>query len=174
MDKSAGSHKILVLGNAALHPLIAGGGSGVVHVDFVYPPLWALCDELGIEKGAFSLNSTTVEQVCNYTNGNCISYYGVNSSSLEGGPTSGEELELTIPKSMRDSEYTATLVFAGVSSGEGEDREDLSWNSNGVLEFLNNSIPKGKIIGAMTAPGPILINNLAAVSDALLFNIMPG
>jgi len=35
-----------VLGNDAINPVIVGGGSGQVLLDFVLPPLWALCDEL--------------------------------------------------------------------------------------------------------------------------------
>lgn len=33
---------------------------------------------------------------------------------------------------------------------------------------------KGKVVGAMTAPGPVLLNDFKKVTDAILFNIMPG
>lgn len=39
---------ILVVGDAAAHPVVAGGGSGTVHYTDLVPPLWALCDEFGI------------------------------------------------------------------------------------------------------------------------------
>lgn len=70
-------------------------------------------------------------------------------------------------------EYTETMIFAGVTSGEGGDRSNLTWNAE-VLKHLDSFKSKGKIIGMVTAPGPLLLNNLAKVADAILFNVMPG
>jgi beta-glucosidase len=81
--------------------------------------------------------------------------------------------ELMKIHSLQQIKYDATLIFAGVESGEGWDRADLSWSAE-VLNVLKNFTVPGKVVGAMTAPGPVLINNLRDASDALLFNIMPG
>lgn len=41
---------ILVLGNAANNPVTVGGGFSMVKSSFKMTPLWALCDELGIQR----------------------------------------------------------------------------------------------------------------------------
>jgi hypothetical protein len=41
---------ILLLGNAAAYPIIHGFGSGYVKDDKFVPPLWAFCDEFGIDR----------------------------------------------------------------------------------------------------------------------------
>lgn len=38
------NNNFLVIGSTSLYPIIAGGGSGEVHVDVVYSPLNALAD----------------------------------------------------------------------------------------------------------------------------------
>jgi hypothetical protein len=42
----------LVMGNASAYTVTTGGGSGHVfeNPDIILPPLWALCDELGVER----------------------------------------------------------------------------------------------------------------------------
>ena len=70
-------------------------------------------------------------------------------------------------------DFDNTLIFGGVFSEEGFDRDNLSWKS-AVLDSLDKFQKKGKIIGAITSPGPLLIGDLKKASDAILFNIMPG
>jgi beta-glucosidase len=70
-------------------------------------------------------------------------------------------------------DFDHTIIFGGVFSSEGGDRDTLSWKS-AVLESLNKFPKKGKVIGAITAPGPVILADLKKVSDAILFNVMPG
>lgn len=67
---------ILVLGDAASYPVIAGGGSGVVHTSINTPPIWALADELDIPRDNFPLDSI-ISYGCNKDKSNCIAYIGV-------------------------------------------------------------------------------------------------
>lgn len=48
---------ILVVGDAAINPIIAGDGSGVVHYTEIVTPLQALCDELDIPRDKFPADS---------------------------------------------------------------------------------------------------------------------
>lgn len=75
LDKKDGK-TILVLGDAASYPVIAGGGSGAVHYTYLHPPIWALCDELDIPREEFPLD-TIVSYGCNKNKTNCIAYVGV-------------------------------------------------------------------------------------------------
>jgi hypothetical protein len=73
------------LGNATAYPIVAGTGSGAVHYKDLVPPLWALCDDLGIDRSLLPLD-TKVAHVCDTKNVNCISYIGTVK-------TNGENLE---------------------------------------------------------------------------------
>lgn len=80
---------ILVLGDAASYPVIAGGGSGAVHFTYLHPPIWALCDELDIPRENFPLD-TIVSYGCNTNKTNCIAYVGV----IHSNSTTVKETEL--------------------------------------------------------------------------------
>lgn len=49
----------------------------------------------------------------------------------------------------------------------------LGWD-NSVLTHLKSFDNPGKVIGLITAPGPVILNDLRAASDAIIFNVMPG
>lgn len=153
---------------------MAGWGSGIVHVSKTLPPLWALGDELGIPRGDLKLDAPVVH-ACNKDGTNCISYVGAIDTLLPTDTRNeaiDEETKLKI-QSLHSIHFDETLIFAGVQSGEADDRANLTWNSE-VLDQIDQFKNKGKIIGLVTAPGPILLNNLAKVADALIFNVMPG
>ena len=65
----------LVIGNASAFTVASGGGSGHVFEtpDIILPPLWAICDELGVERIPLLANA---QYRCNKTNGNCVTYLG--------------------------------------------------------------------------------------------------
>jgi len=81
---------LLVLGDAASYPVIAGGGSGTVHYTDMVPPIWALCDELDIPRDEFPLD-TIVSYGCNSDKSNCIAYVGVIHTTTQ---SMGNEVEL--------------------------------------------------------------------------------
>ena len=69
--------------------------------------------------------------------------------------------------------FDVTFIFGGIFSSEGGDRQTLGWDST-ILKILDKFQSTGKIIGAITSPGPALLADLKKVSDAIVFNIMPG
>lgn len=69
--------------------------------------------------------------------------------------------------------YDYTFIFAGLESGEGGDRHDHNWIQE-VFHYLEQFQTPGKVIGAMSAPGPISMQKMNQYVDAILFNIMPG
>lgn len=173
LDKTKGQ-MLLVLGDAASYPVIAGGGSGVVHYTEIVPPIWALADELEIPRENFPLDSI-VSYGCNKDKSSCMGYVGVIHTTTQTQDNSAEldeENQINL-ESISQMDYDATLVFGGVFSSEGGDRDNLGWKSS-VLEALTKFPKKGKVIGALTAPGPILLSDLNKAADAILFNIMPG
>ena len=170
---------MLVIGDAASYPVVAGGGSGVVHMKESVPPIWALADELDIDRENFPLDSV-LSFACNKDKSNCIAYLGVIHSTIAFGkidekPTMAElSLEDQVNlRSIQQMPFDATLIFAGIYSREEVDRSTLNWRSE-VLASLDKFHKKGKVIGALTTPGPALINDLKEACDALILNVMPG
>jgi len=70
-------------------------------------------------------------------------------------------------------EFNTTIIFQGLSSGEGSDRKTLDWDQS-VLKYLNKIKQPGTVIGCMISPGPILTTNMRKYADAILFNVFPG
>lgn len=178
LDKKKGMN-ILVMGSDAGTPVISGGGSGTVHVNYVYPPLWAMCDEFGIERIS---NITKADRKCN-TDGDCITYFGLPKTSehvlrsmQRPEPLSQEEVKKNVETYMGEMavyDFDATIIFTGQDTAETEDRADISWNQE-VFQYLEFFSNPGKIIGASVASGPIDMRNMTKYADAILFNIMPG
>lgn len=164
---------VLVLGTQAAYPTVAGDGSGHVKSDFVMPPLWAICDELGVER--ISLSHIGGFKRCNKQNGNCVTFIGI-LNDIESAED--EKFKSFITEIKETTEhfkvgYDATLLFASTSSGEGWDRSNLHMNELAIL--LLEAIPlKGKVITSIVAPGPVVLNEWKMHSDAMLFNTMPG
>jgi beta-glucosidase len=174
LDKTGGN-MFLVLGDAASYPVVAGGGSGAVHYTDLVPPIWALCDELDIPRENFPLD-TIVSYGCNKDKSNCIAYVGVIHSTtltMDNEVAELDDKNLIVLEAIQEMNFNATLIFGGIFSSEGGDRSTLGWKS-AVLDSLDKFQNKGKIIGAITAPGPALLKDIKEAVDALLFNIMPG
>jgi len=70
---------ILIMGNDAGMPITTGGGSGHIAMNYEYSPLWAMCDEFGIER----INSSAkADRKCN-TAGDCITYFGLPNTKSD-------------------------------------------------------------------------------------------
>ena len=61
--------------------MINGGGSGTSHPTNVYPPLFALCDELGMDK---PWEHTWYSHDCKDDGETCLEYIAVPTN--DGGP----------------------------------------------------------------------------------------
>lgn len=170
---------LLVVGNASLFPITTGTGSGICWETGITAPLWALCDELGIER--FD-RDTLKGTKCNKQTGDCISYYGYVDTTDSGPYVHAVEEEflkfdpITPPPSndpIYHEKYTHTLIFAGQESGEGGDRGDMQWNKD-VFKHLKNFTSLGKVIGMMSSSGPIDLHEFSEVADALIMNFFGG
>lgn len=169
---------ILVLGNDAGDPVISGGGSGTVHVNYIYPPLWALCDEFGIDRIA---NGSHVVRKCNEKTGSCITYVGTARTKdhvIRGQreEATEEEIEAIFENELKEHKnhkFDATIIFTGQDTAETQDRADISWNQE-VFGYLKKIKYPGTVVGASVASGPIDMRNMTEWADAILFNIMPG
>jgi len=173
LDKKTGK-MILVIGDAASYPVIAGGGSGTVHYTELLPPIWALADELDIPREDLPLDSL-ISYGCNKDNSNCIAYVGVIhtiTATMDKEFELDEDNQINL-ESIQQMDYDYTFLFGGVFSSEGGDRDTLHFKVP-VVDYLSKFPKKGKIIGAITAPGPVILADLKKVSDAIIFNVMPG
>lgn len=166
---------VLVLGNQAGDPITHGSGSGQIAENFIFSPLQAVCDELGVPRIP---NWAPFFRRCNKETGNCVSYIGL--ANTNGKWFGKEETEEGVAKRMATElkdiamfDFDATLIFQGLQSGEGFDRSTLDWNQ-AVFRYLRLIPHPGKVIGSMVAPGPILTTNMRKYADAILFNVMPG
>jgi len=139
------------------------------------PPLWAVCDELGVER--IPLSHIGGFKRCNKQNGNCVTFIGLLNDVKADDKTDVKEAKF---KKFVDEisahfsiGYDATLLFASSNSGEGWDRSNLHMNE--LVLLLLEVIPlKGKVITSIVAPGPVILNEWKKHSDAMLFNSMPG
>lgn len=69
--------------------------------------------------------------------------------------------------------FDTTIIFQGLSSGEGSDRKTLGWDQS-VFKYLEMIKEPGTVVGCMISPGPILTNNIRKHANAILFNVFPG
>lgn len=135
------------MGNQALNPVISGAGGGFVHTTYLVPPLWALCDELGIDRANFPIE-TKVGTACNNFNTSCISFVGHINSNYKGSSpaqnrypgSANESIDSTLSENLthnenqgkmftltesqrikliQDTNFDKTLLMFGVESGEG-------------------------------------------------------
>jgi len=162
-----------------MYPAIAGGGSGAVHYTDIVPPIWALADELEISREHFPLHSM-MGYGCNKNRTNCIAYIEfihTAHATMDKEVELDEEQQINL-ESLQQIGFDTTIVFAGVTSAEGSDRDTLQWKvpylDNKIIEFLSKFRIKGKVIGAITAPGPLILADFKKISDAIVFNVMPG
>ena len=163
---------ILVLGNQAASPTLHGTGSGQIGENYIYTPLDAICDEMGVPRisGWFPKGKQ-----CNSETGNCVSYNGFPKTN---GKFFGEkekifENEEEMLKEMATEEFDTTIIFQGLSSGEGFDRKTLDWDQT-VFKYLSKISHPGTIVGCMISPGPILTTNMRKFADSIVLNIFPG
>lgn len=154
---------ILVLGDQALDPTLHGRGSGQVISNFIYTPLQALAEELGVP---FMNDSQWTS--CDYPQKICLTYCGADSTN-DKGKSSSEACN----KYILENSFNTTIIFQGQDSGEGSDRKTYGWNQS-VFDTLKKVANPGKVIGCMVSPGPILTNNMRKYADAILFNVYPG
>ena len=148
---------ILLLGNQAGDPTIHGWGSGQIGENYVYTPFEALCDAIGQPKSSSSW--IPYDKCCNVDTQMCVTYFGLprtNGKKLLGEEIKEEGVELLLSteqfKELKSSEYTATIIFQGMPSGEGSDRSSLDWDQS-VFTFLKFIKNPGTVIGSMVSPG---------------------
>ena len=175
---------ILVLGNAANNPVTVGGGYGMVQSSFKMTPLWGLCDELGIER--IPINEPVIRK-CNQELRNCITYVGLPNTNGDGpydshvdqGPTrekNQHEIQEVVQYHLTgftEKFFDYTFIFAGLESGEGGDRGDHNWIQE-VFFYLEHFQNPGKVIGCVTAPGPITLHRMKKHAHSIVYSIMPG
>ena len=143
---------IAVVGNQAWNAVVHGGGSGQVIAAWVEPPLWAICDELGIER----VNGNDGESKCNSATGACVTYYDGKSQ----------------PPS--DFKFTKALVFIQTSSHEGADRTNLTFgNGQDAMVDSWSKLAGVSTVVVMSTPGAVLTPWSDRV-ESLLLNFMPG
>ena len=149
--------KVVVVGNQSWQPVVHGGGSGQVVPAWVKPPLWSICDMLGVDRID---PSTSILSNCNNDNGNCVTY---NDGSQK-------------PPATASKDYNVAILFIETSSHEGGDRPNLSFG-NGQDEFVTNW---GQVNGngfkkvlVMSTPGAVL-TPWSGGMDSMLLNFMPG
>lgn len=62
-------YNVLVVGNASAFPIVSGSGSGIVHEDYIFSPLDAICDEFGVDR----INPQELgNKSCNQKTGVCV------------------------------------------------------------------------------------------------------
>ena len=107
-----------VVGTQAWNPIVHGGGSGRVIASWVKPPLWSLCDMLGVDRVD---NTTSESSSCNKRNGNCVTYF-------DGTET---------PPPSASADYDVALLFVQTSSSEGIDRTNLTFGAEQENMLVN-------------------------------------
>ena len=148
MDSSKGKH-YLVVGDQAVNPIVSGGGSGHVDPGYVLPPLWAICDELGVRRidnhSIMALNRRG-------KNGNRLTY--VHAKHFD--------LLLDVVGSFK---FDVKLLFLGSTSTEGGDRDTLDWTKH-EKKLIDKvaGLKHGKFVVHMTTPGamPVSYTHLRA------------
>lgn len=167
---------VLVLGNQAGNPTLHGTGSGQIGENYVYTPLEAICDELQVPRITAPL---PFGKSCSSETGHCVTYLGLPRTN---GKWLGEkEVEVDAEQAMAHEEiqemlsfeFDTTIIFQGLSSGEGSDRTTLDWDQS-VFKYLNMIKQPGTVIGCMISPGPILTTNMRKYADAIVLNVFPG
>eukprot|EP00944_MAST-04C_sp_MAST-4C-sp1_P011241 g11241.t1 len=149
--------KVAVVGTQAWNPIVHGGGSGRVIASWVKPPLWSLCDMLGVDRVD---NTTSESSKCNQKNGNCVTYF----DGTENPPPSAA------------ADYDVALLFVQTSSSEGYDRTNLTFGAEqeNMLVKWSHVTGKGfKKVLIMSTPGAVLTpwsDNI----HSILLNFMPG
>ncbi len=149
--------KVVVVGAQSWQPVVHGGGSGQVVPAWVKPPLWSICDMLGVDRID---PSTGTLSKCSSDNGNCVTY---NDGSQN-------------PPGTASKDYNVAILFIQTSSSEGSDRPNLSF-ANGQDQYTTNW---GQVKGnsfrkvlVMSTPGAVL-TPWADGMDSILLNFMPG
>jgi len=150
--------KVIVVGKQSWQPTVFGGGSGHVVPAWTKPPLWAICDALGVDR--IEPSSASKLSNCNSENGNCVTYNDGSKPSPSSAPT----------------DYDVAILFIQTSSSEGSDRSNLLFG-DGQDDMVSSW---GKLQGAgfkkivvMSTPGAVLTPWTDGV-DAMLLNFMPG
>lgn len=73
-----------MIGQQLGRPVIAGGGSGIVHENNVTTPLDAMCDYLNVTR--INPNVKCAVQSCNDDNGNCVVYNPTFATNNDANP----------------------------------------------------------------------------------------
>lgn len=170
---------VQMIGTQHANPVIAGGGSGVVHENSITTPLDAMCDYLDVPR----INATGLScavQSCNHTNGNCVVYNPTFVTNNDGKPFHKDFSRKPVTdyecyKYTDIDTYHASIVAIGIESAEGGDRSNLDW-SKGAYDAAAYQVSlkhPGRKIMHVVSPGPIL-SNVTDSADAVLLSIMPG
>ena len=112
-----------LVGDQLANPVIAGGGSGVVHEKSVRSPLDELTDWLSVPKFNNTQNQTCSVKKCNERGDRCVTYTPFKDNA-GGNPYRACDLDVNAEK------YDYTIMAAGIESSEGADRQDLFWDNN--------------------------------------------
>lgn len=63
-------------------------------------------------------------------------------------------------------------MFFGIQSSEGFELDTLNYSHN-VFDHIKD-YKTGKVLAAFVGNGPMLLNNMKDLAQAIIFNIMPG
>jgi beta-glucosidase len=156
---AAGMLHVAVVGNLSWAPITHGTGSGSVAAAWTKPPLWSVCDRLGVQRISPGQGPQTA---CAKGKTVCVTY--CSQSDKPSG----------------DEGYTHALLFVGKVSGEGRDRTDLAFGDDGddmVAQWGSQSQTLGaqgwNTVVVMSCPGAMLTPWSADV-DAMLNVWMAG
>ena len=144
--------RIVVVGDQAWNAVVHGGGSGSVTPAWVKPPLWSICDKLGVER----INGENGASGCNAGSKVCVTY---DDGSKSPGNT---------------DKYDHAILFVQTSSHEGGDRTNLSF-AGGQDEMVSawGVVDGLKKVVVMSTPGAVLTPWSKDI-DGILLNFMPG
>lgn len=167
---------VLILGNQAGNPTLHGTGSGQIGENYIHTPLEAICDELSVPRISTWL---PFGKECSSETGHCVTYLGLPRTN--GKWLGDNEKEVALEQAiaseeiqeLMSTEFDTTIIFQGLSSGEGTDRKTLGWDQS-VFKYLEYIKQPGNVVGCMISPGPILTNNMRKHAKAILFNVFPG
>lgn len=170
---------VQMIGTQHANPVIAGGGSGIVHEDSITTPLDAMCDYLEVPR-INGTGLTCAVQSCNTTNGNCVVYNPTFVTNNDGNPYHEDFAQKPVSDyecyNLTDIDtYDATIVAIGIESSEGADRANLDWSQGpyDAAAYQASLKHPGRKVMHIVSPGPFL-SNITDHADAALLSIMPG